>query len=230
MLSHLKGLMQAKGVIHMWSNPFWRAQMGKWRNPHMQHDVAEFLAHALSRLPSAMLRLATPWQARTRDAVWRVQDHGHSVPLVLQPSELAGKESLDGQTVQGMIEAWHNQKDVHALEFWPSALVLQAGRFDFNVGCNRAIKRKYSIMPCTEIMVPGFQHSRGIQWKRYQLCSIIVHLGDSQSSGHYFNIFDDARDCSYRIADDGTASRGCDASELTKLYCDMYLFFYCKSR
>ena len=230
MLAHLKGLMQAKGVIHMWSNPFWRAQMGKWRNPHKQHDVAEFLTHALSRLPSAMIRLATPWQVRTRGTFWRVQDQGPSVPLVIQPSELAGTESLGMQTVQGMIEAWHNQKDVHALEFWPSAIVLQAGRFDFNAGCNRAIKRRYTIEPCTEVLVPGFQHGRGIQWKRYQLCSIIIHLGDSPSSGHYFNIFYDTGDSSYSIADDGVASRSRDASELIKLSSDMYLFFYCKSR
>ena len=119
MLAHLKGLMQAKGVIHMWSNPFWRAQMGKWRNPHMQHDVAEFLTHALSRLPSAMIRLATPWQARTRGTFWRVQDQGPSVPLVIQPSELAGTESLGMQTVQGMIEAWHNQRMCMPWSFGP---------------------------------------------------------------------------------------------------------------
>ena len=56
--------------------PLWRAQMGKWRNPTMQHDVAEFLTHVLNRLPYTMNKLAIPWQARSSGQNWRVQDLG----------------------------------------------------------------------------------------------------------------------------------------------------------
>ena len=196
----------------------------------MQHDVAEFLAHVLTRLPFTMNKLAIPWQARSLGQHRRVQDQGQSAPMVLQHRELAGQPSLCRQTVQDMINAWHRQEDVHALVCWPSAIVLQAGRFDFDAGHNRALKRRYEIEPSPLIKMPGFERDQALHWKQYQLCSIIVHLGDSPDSGHYLNLMFDIRDSPYRIADDGIASRACDISEVDSYVSDMYLFFYCESR
>ncbi|CAE7564693.1 unnamed protein product [Symbiodinium sp. CCMP2592] len=203
MLEYLTGLKHAKGTIHMWNNPFWRAQMGKWRNPHMQHDVAEFLAHALHRLPHTMSKLATPWQARSQGTNWRVQDEGQSIPLTILPEELAGGRALSEQSVQSMITAWHNQEDVHALVFWPPALVFQAGRFDFDADGRKLQKRRYKIRPDHYIRAPGFDRDGTIHWKQYQLCSVIIHKGNSPDSGHYFNLLYDCWESSYHIADDG---------------------------
>ena len=229
MLEHLKGLLHARGVIHMWSNPFWRAQMGKWRNPHMQHDVAEFLNHVLSRLPFTKNRLATSWQARSQGQDWRVQDLGCSTSVVLPPGVEEDASSLRKQAVQDMINAWHRQVDVHALVCWPSAIILQAGRFDFDADQNHAIKSRYELWPSTQISVPRFAHDQTVHWKQYQLCSVIMHVGDSPDSGHYFNFVYDHRNSSYCIADDGECYRACDESEVSNYVRNTYLFVYCES-
>ena len=166
----------------------------------MQHDVAEFLTHVLNRLPYTMNKLAIPWQARSSGQNWRVQDLGCSAPMVLQACESEGASSLRRRTVQDMIDAWHRQEDVHALVHWPSAIVLQSGRFDFDAGHNCALERRYELDPSPVIRMPGFGHEQAMPWKQYQLCSVIIHLGDSPDSGHYFNLIFDIRDSSYYIA------------------------------
>eukprot|EP00439_Symbiodinium_sp_Y106_P045034 s6688_g5.t1 len=187
--------------------------MGKWRNPHMQHDVAEFLNHVLSRLSFTKNRLATSWQARSQGQEWRVQDLGYSTSVVLPTGVEEDASSSRKQTVQDMIQAWHRQEDVHALVCWPSAIILQAGRFDFDAAQNHAIKRRYELWPSAQISVPRFEHDQRVHWKQYQLCSVIIHEGDSPDSGHYFNLVYDLRNSSYCVADDGECYRVCSDSE-----------------
>ena len=151
-------------------------------------------------------------------------------PLVVQPPELAGVGPLQMVSVQHMLDSWGGQEDTHAAMHGPPAMILQAGRFDFDVRRGRALKRRYEIWPDTQVNLPVFENGLTQFAQRYQLCSIIVHRGDSPDSGHYFNLYYDAREGSYRVADDNVGSVSIDEEELYLYTADMYVFFYIRCR
>ena len=148
MLRFLQSLIRKDGVIHLWANLFWRAQMGTWRAPARQHDAAEFLQFMLGKLTYTVDKLAVVWEARQPDDQgWFRTDGGQSAPWLLQPPLLAGTAPLTQVTVQGMIDDWHHQGSVHAAMFGPEALIVQVGRFDFDAHSDRALKRHFKLLP-----------------------------------------------------------------------------------
>ena len=151
-------------------------------------------------------------------------------PLVVQPPELAGVGPLQMVSVQHMLDSWGRQEDAHAAMHGPPAMMLQAGRFDFDVRRGRALKRRYEVWPDMHVHLPVFENGLTQFAQRYQLCSIIVHRGDSPDSGHYFNLYYDAREGSYRVADDNMGSVSIDEEELYLYTADMYVFFYIRCR
>ena len=230
MLRFLQSLLRKDGVMHLWSNLFWRAQMGAWRAPARQHDAAEFLQHMLGKFTYTVDKLAVVWEARQPgDQDWLRTDGGQSAPWLLQPPLLAGgTQPLIKVTVQDMIDNWHHQGSVHAVMFGPEALIVQVGRFDYDAQSDRALKRHFQLLPEPFIEVPVFVRGTVTRSITYQLTSLILHRGETPESGHYYNLFYDVRDGCYRLADDGVRSRVVDDIED---YCkEIYLVLYQECR
>ena len=59
LLRFLSQILQQEGTTHLWSQPFWVAVMAGWREPHRQHDGAEYLEFLLAGQPYTAEALAT---------------------------------------------------------------------------------------------------------------------------------------------------------------------------
>ena len=108
--------------------------------------------------------------------------------------------------------------------FGPKALVVQVGRFDYDGKLGRAVKRHYRLLPEPYIEIPVFVQGTETRRIMHQLTSLILHRGETPESGHYYNLFYDVRDGSYRLADDGVRSKL--AADIDQLCQEIFLLFY----
>ena len=224
----LKSFLAAKRALHIWDNPFWRALLKQWRDPHEQHDAAELLACLTESCPGMKGCFGLNWEARSNEGgEIRVRDEGCSLPLCIRPASavLAGRT---GTSIQAMIDDWAQQEDAHAAITSPQALIVQIGRFQ-QAGVDRAVSKwSYDVIPDRLLTLPVFS-GEGLDTfgVNMTLSSILVHRGDVPNKGHYqafLNIADQ-----FMLADDNCSARPCDAVEYADMGPDSYLFFYMRA-
>ena len=153
----------------------WKPLLRGWRRPTQQHDAAEFMSHVTD--PSAAA-LVGRWQARCLEGGrLSIRDEGSSAPYI-------GVDITAQRDLQSALNAWHLQQYIHALTNSPKLLCLQLGRFRHEG--SRTVKVRHRCYVPKRLQVPLFVNdSLECTTQEYVLCSGIVHVGDTATSGHY---------------------------------------------
>ena len=160
---------------------FLRFQLVGWRQPHIQHDVAEFTQFLMPNL--GWLGDGFSWKARVQ-VEGQVEEFLHSgnmsVLLMVTPNGLCSSD------IQQFINQWHAQAHTHALHGIPQHIYIQLPRYRETP--DGIVKHTIPIdLSCREIMLPVFTSQQGVEvsWKCYDITTAVVHLGPTQNSGHY---------------------------------------------
>ena len=221
----LRGFMNARKPFALWDNPFWKTFVRGWRNPGIQHDVADFLMFLGRCCPELRVKLGARWAARTQ-GVLRDVDEGWSLPLSICPTGaiLWGAECV---SVQDLIDGWTSQAEAHALTVASDVIVIQAGRFS-STPDRPVCKLRHFIIPNRDIVVPIFRQGLDTSGERYALSSILIHRGDTPSTGHYQALL--LEGTNFFLADDAQVAQPCTPNEVDDTCRDSYLFFYCKGK
>ena len=146
-----------------------RALFLGWRHLHTQHDAGEFLLHLLA------IAHATHWEARLTNP-YRVHDSGDpGCPLLL---------TLPGESLQGLIDAWHGQYAVHALTQHTGCLFLQICRYSSHTAKNQ---QYLAVRPGTVVALPVFTEGGDActRLEPFRVIAVVFHLGPTVTSGHY---------------------------------------------
>ena len=153
----------------------WKPLLRGWRRPTQQHDAAEFMSHVTD--PSAAALIGR-WQARClAGGRLSIRDEGNSAPYV--SVDITAQHDL-----QNALNAWHQQQYIHALIDLPKLLCLQLGRFRHEG--SRTVKVRHRCSVPQRLQVPHFADDfLECATQEYILCSGIVHVGDTATSGHY---------------------------------------------
>ena len=115
-----------------------------------------------------------------------VVEGGHTLPLLLT-ARLS--RSPFGCTLQHLVDQWERQPWQHrparqAIVDTPELLVLQVARFS-DVGA----KIRGIIKPPYVVEIPCFSsHHTDVRRIRYEVVSIVYHLGPTSRSGHYRSV------------------------------------------
>ena len=230
LLRFLSQILQQEGTTHLWSQPFWVAVMAGWREPHRQHDGAEYLEFLLAGQPYTAEALAMHWQARTLQAGSYVTvDGGSSAPLLINPPEWARSDNQYSATTQELLQSWHAQVEMHAALWPPEFLVLQVGRFEYDAVTGRSLKRRFAVVPNLVVNLPCYVGDLQTYNTGYRLRAALVHQGLSANSGHYVALMYD-EDVFNRqevwIADDGATATQVEDHNVATYFEDIYIMFY----
>ena len=144
------------GIFH------WSSILQGWSRPQIQHDVAAFATHALTRLRSPVM--CGTWYAKREDPHCRVVDEGPlHLPLpIATPAEAA--------TLQECLDSWHQQDAVHAVGVAPPLLALQptaaaTGRpASSSTACRRACATRSRPRSARKHVLRMLQSSLGKEW------------------------------------------------------------------
>ena len=143
---------------------------------HRQQEVCEFLCHFLERAQPAAF--CGRWEARLINPHVCVESGSLLSPL---PLEVAGG------TISAVIQNWHRQHAVFALESSAGILLLQLKRYNLEDGAARKNMTRIACRPGELVRVPHFRGSQGLEVAMlpYRVAFVIFHPGASTSSGHY---------------------------------------------
>ncbi|CAE7936262.1 unnamed protein product, partial [Symbiodinium necroappetens] len=216
-------------VVHLWSHPMWVALTRGWRRPGDQHDTAEFLQFLCQGSLLVRSSLETAWQARALQGTeWCIKDSGQSALLLLPSPGNVQDDHTCVVTAQRLLSLWQQQPNLHAAIFPAAILVLQVCRFHFEADNHVATKRRYQVIPDSLLALPCFtgidSQCREV-W--YQLNSVVIHLGEAPTRGHYQTILQDET-CAY-LADDGREAKRVSDTFLDSTQRDSYLLIYIRS-
>ena len=141
---------------------------------HRQQEVCEFLCHFLERAQPAAF--CGRWEARLINPHVCVESGSLLSPL---PLEVAGG------TISAVIQNWHRQHAVFALESSAGILLLQLKRYNLEAGAARKNMTRIACRPGELVRVPHFRGSQGLEVAMlpYRVAFVIFHLGASTSSG-----------------------------------------------
>lgn len=225
----VKGLIRrsSASVVHLWKHPLWLSLNRGWARPSRQHDTAEYLLFLAGSPLLQQSSLEVVWQSRHRqpqDDGRSVADSGQSVPLLLPSPGEGDRDSHLCTTVQSLIQQWQQQPEVHAMLTPAKILVLQACRFQYDAE-GHVTKLRYDINPCRVINVPCFvDNTVECRHVKYQLNSVVLHLGEAPTTGHYqLMCYEGER---IYLMDDDLPARRVSASTALSKSTDFYLFFY----
>ena len=102
-------------------------------------------------------------------------------------------------------------------------LAITAGRFQIADG--RLVKSQHSIIPDQTLQLPVFLNGK-FDNVTYQLNSLVVHLGEVPSSGHYLAVMLTAESGMFHVSDDHVPMRELHERELEMFHKNSYVFFY----
>ena len=149
-----------------------------WRQPHIQHDAAEFIQFLMPRLGDGF-----SWGARIQ-VEGQVEEFLRSgntrILLMVTPDGLCSSD------IQQFINQWHEQARTHALHSAPKHMYTQLPRYRETP--SGIVKHTIPLdLHRKEIMLPVFtsQANADVSWKIYDITTAIIHLGPNQNSGHY---------------------------------------------
>ena len=158
------------GIFH------WSSILQGWSRPQIQHDVAAFATHALTRLRSPVMY--GTWYAKREDPHCRVVDEGPlHLPLPIAiPAEAA--------TLQECLDSWHQQDALHAVGVAPPLLALQLGRCRHRA--HRHVRKYQGLLLLDEmVFIRVFGVGLDTQLQAYKPIAGVFHLRNTPASGHY---------------------------------------------
>ena len=160
---------------------FLRFQLIGWRQPHNQHDAAEFIQFLLPKL--AWIGDVFSWGARLQvgGLVETVLRSGNAHILMM-----ATADGLCSSNIQLFINQWHAQAHTHGLNNAPQHLYLQLPRYrDTQDGIVKHLIPLDLNTRAIQLPIFNSQDSTEVHWKQYDITTAIVHLGPNQRAGHY---------------------------------------------
>ncbi|OLQ06432.1 hypothetical protein AK812_SmicGene10277 [Symbiodinium microadriaticum] len=94
---------------------------------------------------------------------------------------------VQGATLQAVIDSWSRQHSIHALTRHGGIVLLQLKRYLFRAGCAVKNREPVLIEPGQLVTLPVFRFNRGteVEQQQFRVISVVFHLGDNVSSGHY---------------------------------------------
>ena len=160
---------------------FLRFQLVGWRQPHIQHDVAEFTQFLMPKL--GWLGDVYSWGARIQ-VEGQVEEFIHSgnVTVLIMTTQ----DGLCSPDIQHFINQWHEQAHTHALHNAPHHLYIMLPRYRETP--NGIVKHTIPLnLDHRGILLPVFTspHDVNVDWKQYDIVTAITHLGPTPTSGHY---------------------------------------------
>ena len=167
---------------------------------------------------------AGSWQARlpnpTDSHPYQVLASGHTWPLSLD----IVPNSAEPASLQGIVNAWHSQPQVHGLSDLPACVALHLNRFQANgnkIGGNL-------IGPWT-IAIPCFSgNSTDPTWHPYTVHSAIYHVGETLQ-GHFRAVFFEDESLKY-VTEDGKKAAKVKAKDIPRITSNILLLFLGKCR
>ena len=145
-----------------------RSLLRNWTFDRRQHDAAELTQVLLDGLGLGY----SVWEARYVDVNSVRTAHQGGCPIILPMIPQA-------VTLQQLINAWSARGYVHALLPQDTAVVVQIER---NVG---AVKNVACVQLSAVLWLPVFTEGTDVEWKAYQVSSIVEHHGPAVHAGHY---------------------------------------------
>ena len=220
----LRHLLNVQKPIRLGQIFEWTRYMAGWRQPHKQHDVAEFATYLFSHLRPESLEGS--WQSRKQCG--EVCDVGDTMTPIFLPA-------VSGMTgMQTCVAHWSQQDKVHALVNPPAVLLVQLDRF---VRRNRAIRKRAQDIVPGDIRVPKFAGtSNEVEMVDYTLLAFVTHLGTSPHAGHYRMVLLNRSEGAGELSVDHVTAYytddACDAVEISDIRVfarDAYLFWFMRS-
>ena len=157
----------------------WRAHLREWRSIAQQQDACQFMEYLLSSAkPRAYLGT---WQARLT-LPFQVVDRGSlDAPILL---DLPGTSDL---TLQELLQHWHEQHTIHAVEKHSGVILLQLKRYAHVSGNPVKDARAVRWLPGERVAVPCFCEAQGIRvrFDYFRIAYVLCHVGLHTEAGHY---------------------------------------------
>ncbi|CAE7427449.1 L96 [Symbiodinium sp. CCMP2592] len=168
-----QGFVRRGSVLCLAAQLVLRAYLRQWSFDDRQHDAAEFTLVLLSSLGLSM----PAWEARFDTPEGTRVRHAGGAPIALTLRS-------EACSLQTLLEDWsaHELVTVHALTSKDGPVLLHLAR---NAD---AFKNQVPISIASIIRVPVFVEGTRVVWTDYQVCSIVEHLGEAVTSGHYRSV------------------------------------------
>ena len=157
----------------------WRAHLREWRSIAQQQDACQFMEHLLSSAkPKAYLGT---WQARLTLPFQVVDGGSLEAPILL---DLPGTSDL---TLQELLQHWHEQHTIHAVEKHSGVILLQLKRYAHVSGNPVKDARAVRWLPGERVAVPCFCEAQGIRvrFDYFRIAYVLCHVGPHTEAGHY---------------------------------------------
>ena len=145
-----------------------------WRGARLQHDIAEFLDFLLPKVVSTGV---STWSSRSSMPDGSTGPLNKCVHLPAPP--------IHAPDIQELINHWHRQASLHALDRLVPWLFMQLPRFDVREGAIWKTSEPYLLTGAVRLPVFREPGTLGITWHDYAITSYIRHHGPTPASGHY---------------------------------------------
>ena len=180
-------------AVSLCTQPLLRRLMPVWEFNDRQQDAVEFLMILLQSDPESR----SLWCSREDELGFiRTLDHGIIISLTLPDSETQ---------LQELVDAWHEQRSIHALTEEHSVVLLQLGRY------RDGRKVTSRVFFGDDVALPCFNEGLRCVWVIYRPVAAIVHLGSRASEGHYRAVL---RSGEPWVFTDDNSAVPCDIGEL----------------
>ena len=185
-----------------------------WRGARLQHDIAEFLDFIIPKVASTGV---STWSSRSSmpDGSVGTQLTGplnKCVHLPLPPVHEPG--------IQELINHWHRQASLHALDRPTPWIFLQLPRFVVSEGEIQKTCEPYLLAGLVQLPIFREPGTLGITWHDYAITSYIRHHGPNPTSGHYTTLLGSAPPY---LLDDDRVPQKASASELERTSTSTYI-------
>ena len=201
---------------HVWSRAPWRKLLRSWPHAGRQQDVADFLLYLQRQ--AALPLFSGHWITLTEG---QLTDTGGVCPVALLGDLSCILGSRIGCTLQEVVDAWHSRAGSPALTPGTRCVALQLNRFRADSGGSRKCGTSVSIprqlsLPC---WIAG-----EIRPTLFKVSAVLIHLGNTPSSGHYRSVlFEPNGRCRYT---DDDRSAVCPKVSDAKVFREnAYVFF-----
>ena len=98
--------------------------------------------------------------------------------------------------------------------------------FHYDTTRGRATKRRYRVIPDPYIQFPVLDSGVRCRDVTLRLNSMVIHLGEAPTHGHYRSLLFDHLSCTYWLTDDGVAPVEMDSDRFQTFGSDVYLLIY----
>ena len=172
-LQSLRSLCQASvrrgSTLMLASQLVVRSILRNWTFDQRQQDASEFTTILLNGLGLN----SSVWAAKYSDVAGIHVPHTGELPLSL-------RLRAEACSLQGLLEDWSAQQGyVHALVAQEGPLLLHLVR---NA---EAVKSVVPVTLSAVVRVPFFVEGTSVEWRPFQVASIVEHHGDQVTCGHY---------------------------------------------